>query len=321
MEKVSAFFTMLKNHKGKFFLMLASAVIFIFVLFPFNDLGDLVTTQVAKLTQNQVYVQFEGMSMQAVPTPGVDLTKVYVETQGFPPLKADEIVFTPSIFSLFSQKPAGTINAKGFLRGDLTASLGSGPKSDSGVERQKLVLSAKSLALQDIKDLANLPLLMRGNVSIESTALADLTFTEQPDVDLVLRIEKFELPTGNIETALGPVTVPELKLSSVQLKGRLSAGRFNIEEGIIGREGDELRGTIKGGIGLTLSNQGGRITPIIGGYNFDVNLNLKKNFYDKANFLFAYVDQFKSPTADGVRYAFKLSAPSPAMMPSTSALR
>lgn len=321
MGKVGAFFGMLKNHKGKFVLMLFSVLVFILVLFPFNDLGDLVTSQVSKMTQNQVYVQFDGMSLSAFPAPGIDLTNVYVETPATPPLKADEIIFTPSIFSLISQKPAGTINARGFLKGDMTASLTPGSKSDNGVERQKLVLSAKTLSLSEIKDLAGLPLALKGNVSVESTALADLTFTEQPDMDLTLKIDRFELPTGNIETALGPVTVPELKLSSVQLKGRLSAGRFNIEEGVIGKDGDEMRGTIKGGIGLTLSNQGGRIVPIIGAYNFDVNLNLKKNFHDKASFLFAYVSQFMTPTADGVKYAFKLSAASPQMMPATSALR
>lgn len=321
MNKISSFFSFLKDHKGKFVLMIFSAVVFVFVLFPFNDLGDLVTTQVSKMTQNQVYVQFEGLSMEAIPQPGIDLTKVYVETGNMPPLKAEEVIFTPSVMSLISQKPAGTITAKGFLRGDLTASLTPGKKSDNGVERQKIVVTAKSISLSEIKELANLPLTMKGNINLESSALVDLTFTEQPDVDLVLKIDRFELPTGNVETALGPVTIPELKISSVELKGRLSAGRFNIEQGIIGREGDEMRGTIKGGIGLTLVNQGGRIAPIIGAYNFDVNLNLKKNFHDKANFLFAYVSQFMTPTADGVKYAFKLSAPNPMMMPSTSALR
>ncbi len=45
---------------------------------------------------------------------------------------------------------------------------------------------------------------------------------------------------------MGPLTLPDLKLSTVELKGRLAAGRFVIETGTIGKPGDELYGTIKG---------------------------------------------------------------------------
>ena len=74
MEYVAKFFKLLKENKGKIFIMIVSAFAFIFVLFPFDDLSDLISSQVAKVTNNAVYVQFERLKMSLFPHPGVDPT-------------------------------------------------------------------------------------------------------------------------------------------------------------------------------------------------------------------------------------------------------
>lgn len=320
MDQVKAIFKMLGQHKIKFALMFASVMFFLLLLFPLSDLSDLVSTQVSKITNNQVYLQFESMRLSVFPDPGAAVDGVYVEAQGLPPIKAQELVFTPSLSSLISQKPAGTVNAKGFLNGDLEVSLKPGEKSDNGVERQKITLSAKNLSLSEIRNLAQLPVQMTGSANLESTALVDLTFQEQPDMDITLKVERLELPTSNVQTAMGPLTLPDLKLASVELKGRLAGGQFLIEEGLIGKESDEVRGKIKGNLGLVLQNRGG-LVPIIGAYSVDIDLSVKKSFQDKAGLFLTFIDQHKVPTADGAQYKFRVSASDPMLPPNISALR
>lgn len=321
MDQVKAFFQYLGQHKSKFVLLLISTLVFGFLLFPFGDLGDLVSSQVSKMTNNQIYLQFENMRMSLFPETGVALDQVHLEGQSLPPLKAQELVFTPSVSSLISQKPAGTLSAKGFLNGDVEVSLKPGTKSDNGVERQKITLNAKKLSLKEIRNLAQLPISLTGSADMTSTALVDLTFQEQPDMDVTLKIDKLELPTSNLQTPMGPLTLPEVKLSSVELKGRWAGGQFLIEEGLVGKDGDELHGKIKGTLGLQIQNRNGALIPVVGAYNFEVDLSVKKSFQDKANLFLSFIDQHKTPLADGAQYKFKVSATDPQLPPNIGALR
>jgi type II secretion system protein N len=321
MDQLKMIFRTLGEHKFKFVLMLASVVAFGFLLFPFDDLGDLVSTQVSKLTNNQVFVQFDRMKMGVVPNPGLQLQNVYLETTSLPPLTANEITFTPSISGLIAQKPSGSLAIKGFLKGNVTASLQPAKKSDNGVERHKVEITAQQLNLADIKDLLGLPLSLKGRVDLNSQALADLTLTEQPDMDLVLHIDKFELPTGNVQTPMGPLTLPEIKLKSVDLKGRLSAGRFIIEEGVLGQDGDELKGTVRGSMALQLKLTPQGLTPLIGSYEFMIDLTVKPGLQERATLFLSFLDQYKFPAQGATRYAFKLSAANAYDPPNMGALR
>lgn len=307
-------------NKFKFVLMLLSAVVFAVLLFPFDDLGDLVSSQVSQATRNQVFVEFDRMNLSLFPNPGIAMNGVFLEARNYPAIKADELVVSPSITSLFSQKPAGSVAAHGFLKGDLQASLQSAGKSEGGVERQKIVVQAKSLSLADLRELLQMPMMMKGQLSLNAQALADLTFAEQPDADIEIKVDKFELPSSNVQTAMGPITLPELKLSSVELKGKLAGGKLQIENGQIGKPGDEVHGTVKGSLDLQVKNMGA-IVPILGGYNFEISLDMKKSFQDRAALFLSFVDQFKTPTADGAHYGFKLNAINSMIPPNISALR
>jgi type II secretion system protein N len=309
MDQIKMILGALRDHKFKF------------VLFPFDDLADLVSSQVSKLTNNQVFVQFDRMKMGIIPDPGLQLQNVYLETSSLPPLKANEITFTPSIAGLIAQKPSGSLSIKGFLKGNVTASLQPAKKSDNGIERHKVQISAQHLNLAEMKELVGLPLTLKGSLDLTTQALADLTLTEQPDMDLVLHIDKFELPTGNVQTPMGPITLPEIKLSSIDLKGRLSAGRFNIEEGTLGRQGDELAGSVKGSIALQLKMTPQGIAPVIGSYEFMIDLMIKPGLQERATLFLSFLDQYKFSVPGATRYAFKLSAANAYDPPNMGALR
>jgi type II secretion system protein N len=321
MDKIHLVFKTLLIHKFKFVLMILSALVFAFFLFPFDDLGDLVTAQVAKLTGNQVYLLFDRMNV-GVMDPGLQLSNVYLETSSMPPLSAQEITVTPSVMSLINKKPAGSVSAKGLFKGSVEISLKPGGKSENGIEKQKIQLTAQKLALADLRELASLPMALKGQLSVTSSATADLAFQEQPDMDISLKVDRFELPSGNVNTMMGPLALPELKLASLELKGRLSAGRFQIEDCSIGKEGDELRGSIKGGVALQLKySDAAGLNPLLGAYDFTIDLNIKKGLQDRAALFLSFLDQYKTVTTDGAHFQFRVSATSPFMPPNISALR
>ncbi len=321
MEAIKVVFQIIKNNLGRFFVALVAALVFIFLLFPFDDLGDLVSTQVAQLSGNAVYVQFERLKMSLFPQPGVQLNQVYVESIHTPGLSAQEIVITPSISGLIQQKPYGHISAKGLLKGNVDVRVNKGSRSDSGVERQKLEITAQKVSLSDIRELANLPVMLKGRVDLQTTALADLSFQEQPDVEVNMTVSQFELPPASVNTPMGPLTLPDLKLSTVELRGRLAGGQFVIENGTIGKPTDELYGTITGSMGLTLANHGGAVSPQMGTYSISVNLHAKRSFQDRATLFLTFIDGYKTPTADGAQYKFKVTSAAPGLPPNITAVQ
>ncbi len=321
MEFVQKAFRILFNSKLKLLVMLISTVAFLLILFPVNDLGDLVSSQVARLSGNKLFLQFEELKMSIFPSPGVKFEQIFVEAQGIPGVSAHEIRFTPSISGLISQKPYGVMYAKGLFKGNVQISVKPGTRSENGVERQKIEINAQKLSLQDLREVAQLPVMMKGNLNLESTALVDLAFIEQPDMEVNFSISQFELPPSNVMTPMGPLTLPDLKLSTIELKGRLAGGKLIIENGQIGKEGDELRGNISGNMEVTLTNAGGVISPVLGGYTFNVNLRTKRNFQDRAALFLSFIDAYKTATSDGSEYKFKISAANTMTPPSIGAAR
>ena len=307
------------SHKLKYLVMILAALVFVVLMFPFQDVGDSISSFVAKQTNNQVYLNFERLRTSFIPL-SVGAEEFTIETPQFPAISAQDVEITPSMGALISQKPEGTLVAKGLFKGDVEVTVKPGKKTEAGVATHQLSLSAQRLSLAEIHKIAQLPMLLKGKVNLTASGTADPTFGDQPDFDVDLKVEQFELPAGSVETQMGPLNLPELKLSQVEIKGRLSAGRFNIERAVVGKDGDELVGTIKGGINLQIQNRG-RITPVIGAYQFEIDLSVKRSLQDKASLFLSFLENFKTPTADGARYQFKLNATSPQMPPSMSALR
>lgn len=315
MNGIIKFFRFIFAHKWKINLTIWFTVIFIFILFPFNDLNDLISAQISKLTQNRIFVQFEELHLNPF-GPKISMDKVFVESGSMPAITSDEISVSPSLSSLITQQPAGTITATGFLKGDVEIHLKSGTKTDSGLVRSKLEIQAKNLSVKEIRDLAQLPLVLRGTLNINANALADLTFTEQPEADLNLSILKFEMPSGSINSPeMGRVNLPEIKFANVELKGKLANGKFIIETGRLGDSKDDLSGDIKGDLMITFQNVNGQITPLIGGYNIDLNLKANNAFITRAKSFLPLLDGYKTETPNGAQYKFKVQAMSMGMPP------
>ncbi len=321
-ERLSQLLKAIKNNIGKFFIFLVFVLVFLFVLFPLDDLGDLVSSQVAKLTNNSIYVRFDKMGISIIPQPGMELKQVYIETSNLAPLSAQELTLSPSIPGLLQQKPFGHFSVRGFMKGALDLKIGSGKRSENSVERYQMDLNLTNFSLLEVRRLVNLPILLRGQMSLNLLeGQIDPTFTEQPESNVTLKIDKFELPASNLQTPMGGLTLPELKLGKIYLKGKLSGGRLNITEGVIGNEGDEIFGQIKGNLGITIVKNGSLFTPVISNYSVDVDLKVKRSFQDKAALFLAFLDLYKTPLPDGAQYRMKISAANLMIPPTVNALR
>lgn len=299
--------TIIKNLRKPFLYTILFTAVFFVLLFPTGDLGDLVSSKVSELTQNQVFLQFNNFSFNLTP-PGVEFTDIFVETAFAPGISADEILISPSLAGVIAQKPYGSVQAKGLLNGELQLSVKKGQPTETGNERQRFIVNLENLSLNSLKDFLKLSLALEGNLSLSADGQSDLELSEQPDVDLNVDLNKFSLPPATINTMMGPITLPDMKLDQVHLKGRLSNGKFNIEVGDIGKKQDDLFGKIKGFWNVSIIMVNGRPVPQFGSYDLDINLVTNKTFQAKASLFLSLLDQYKSNTAGGTQYKFKVSA-------------
>lgn len=320
MTVIRKFFSLIWSHKLKYFVSTLAFFIFVLLLFPYDEVGDFAGVQIAKATQNQIFVQFEKLKLGLFPDAMVGAEKLSFATPQINEIRADSVEVRPSLTALLMQKPEGQLVATGLFRGDVLVDLKPGKKTEAGTLTHHVSLKAEKLNLSEIHKVAELPLLLKGRINLTTSGTADPSFQEQPDFDIDLSVDNFELPAGSVETMMGPLNVPDLKLTTLQLKGRLSAGRFLVEKGVIGKPGDEIFGSASGNISILIQNKG-QIQPVIGAYQFDIDLDAKKSFQDKAALFLSFLDAYKTPTAGGAKFKFKLNATSPQMPPSISALR
>ncbi len=259
------------------------------------------------MTGNQVYVQFDEMGIKLVPDLGLRLDKFSLETPFFPPLNIQKLVASPSVMGLLLQKPAGNLVAEGLFRGDASISVRPGRKAENGSPTQALTLKAEKLQLQELKTFFGLPVNLKGPISVNADGTVDLTMTNQPDVTFDGQTGRLEMGSSVINLPLGPVVLPELTLSRVTMKGRLSAGQLLIEDVQIGKEGDELVGKVSGQFNLELKNMNGQIFPVQGAYNYKIDLWANQAFEERAKFFLAIIDSHKVAEGPGHRYRFSLS--------------
>lgn len=286
--------------------ILALAVVFFVMFFPTGDLGDFVSTKVSELTQNQVFLQFSEFGLNLLP-PAVKFSEVFVETPFFPGITTEGLSISPSISAMISRKPYGSVKADGLFKGTVKIDLKKGSVTEASTERHRLVFNAEKLDLKSLRETFNLPVAFTGLLNIDADLQADIDGKEQPEMELLLVIEDFKLPTATVSTMMGPLTLPELKLGKVEIKGRLSNGSLIIEQGDIGQSKDELVGKIKGNWAMAINaNQG--FTPNLGAYDLDIDLTTKKSFQNKAGLFLSLLDPYKSAAGNDARYHFKVSA-------------
>lgn len=316
MDAIIKTFRYIWSQKLKILFTILFTLAFVFMLFPFKDLNDFVSGQVSHLTQNAVYLQFEDMRINPI-TASISLDGVLVETSSIDGLNVNSISASPSLAALFKRQPGGKLAAEGLFGGNAHLKLTPLETLESGALKANVELTTESISLKEVRDKMKISIPLSGSVNINANVTADMSFKEQPDGDVAVVIDNFEMPTTSINSPnFGMVSLPEIKFKQVDVKGKLTNGKLVIENAKLGNASDELSGTLKGDIAISIQNIGGQAHPKMGAYNFNLDLVAKPSFVQKAGFFLNFIDQFKTDEKGASRYRLKLQAADTDMPPS-----
>jgi type II secretion system protein N len=305
----------IRFQKKKIALLLGLYIVFLYILFPFNDLGDLVSGKISQATQGQVFLDFDNISLSLFPTPGLSLSKVTVETPYAPALTAKSISIAPSILGLLSFRPGINVRASGFLGGDLNVSAGVGDKTITTPihRKQNITLDMTDISLGSVARLASLPLRFEGNISGNIDSQVDTDFAEQPSGDVDIRATKTIIPEGNINTPYGPIGLPKLNMGEIIVQGHTDKGSMEISKLVAGKPGGDLYATATGKVDVRLQKTGDSVQPNIGAYDLNVRLQIGEALRQKVGSFLGVLSSYQTAANT---YAFRISAPNSFSTPS-----
>lgn len=330
MKIISIFFGLLLNiirhEKKKIFFFISSTLLCTFLLFPFDDLSDFITMKISESTQDNVYLQFDGLSFSLLPLFGIKMNNVIVESSYAPTVKIKKLNIAPHITSLITGRPGGKIKALGLFDGNINVQFSPSkklkmdePEMGIGIDIRKIKLSRLSNFL---KETYQFPFSLSGETNIESKLHIDFPrFREQPKGKFKIHIEKLKIPQSKIPlTHNMTFPIPSLKLNEVTFIAEINNKKLNIIEGKIGDKKNNFHGTLTGNIFLDFQPRG-RLKS--GGYNLKVNLNVNNTL--KEQLIFSLLDnyegigeKYKFDNLTGIRYSMEISADSFQSLPKIS---
>jgi type II secretion system protein N len=312
-------FRKIMAQKWKILFTLVACIMFLFILFPFKDLNDFISGQVCFLTGNRVYLQFEDMHINPV-TASVTMDNVLIETTEIDSLNINSLSASPSLAALIKRQPGGKLYAEGLFGGDVNVKLTPLEQLESGALKANLDISTEKVSLKNVRETLKMQLPITGSANMNANVTADMSFKEQPDGEVSIVIDNFEMPTASVNTPnFGSISLPEVKFAQVDVKGKLSNGKLTIDSAKLGNPKDDLSGNLKGDIDIRIEMINGQPKPVMGAYNLSFDLAAKPAFVQRAGFFLGFIEQFKRDEGGVSRYRFKLTAANsdlpPAMTP------
>ena len=290
MNYIILFFRFIYQHIGKILSAVILCVIFIFVLFPFSDLNDFISSKISELTQKKVFVQFEDMHINPL-SPSVSLDQVHLEAGNIDNLSIDSIMAKPSLMALIKRQAGGHLTADGLFKGQLDLKLTPISTLESGAQKLTIDLEAQKMNLQDVRKTLKLSLPLTGIAQLTSHLNVDSSFQEQPDGEFQATIDSFDLVSASLNLGMDVLNLPDIKMKKIDIKGKLNNGKITIDSGKLGLPTDDLFGQVTGEIGLKISMAGGKPTPEIGNISVNIDLTAKQAFKDKASLFLTLLSQ------------------------------
>lgn len=324
MGLINSGFGWLWRKKAFFALVSASALLFFIFVFPFGDLSDAVTSQIARNTNNQIYLQFEDLELSVIPAPAVAATGVSADLLTLPTLNVQFLKLRPAYLSLLFSPlklikavrgdlesamytavlALAHVRADGILGGDIDLDL-SPEKAEQGAITTRADIEIDELDLNRLQEWSALPVKLQGKLSADLELRVNTSMQEQPEGEFSVKVSKFTLPAGPVMTAMGPINLPTISMNNVLFRGRLVNGNLMLEEGTFGQAGEPAHGRVKGQLAMRIQNMGGQMVPQMGQYNLTVDLNLTSNFEKELGFAFL-LDSYKTPVQGGNRYLMRI---------------
>jgi len=263
---------------------------------------------VSERTNNQVFLQFDRLGFQVFPLPALAVDNVVVESSFMPSLQARHLSLAPSISGFLSMRPGFNAGISDVWNGDIDVELKTGKKNEQGVAQQLVRIDIDKIDLAKANEALDLPLKLQGALSGDSSFSVDPSFATQPEGDVVIRVKEMRFPAATVPTPMGPIMLPGLSWSNIQLKGRLTGGKLQIEQAELGSSSDPLRGIIKGELEMMLESRGAGQTGLVWGpYQLNIDLDIDSKLDKDLGMFLAILGNFKSKTTTGSKFKFKVS--------------
>ncbi len=299
---VNAIRDILRFHKLKILITAVFTIIFLVLLFPYGDLGNLLTTTIYDGSGQQLYVHADDLELSLLPLPGIEANKVSIEpgTNGarFNPLSFDALKIRPLLSAFLALRAGVVIDADGVFGGSMDVSARTANaiwNADPGA------LTISGLSLDDVS-LASLlsyimpgsGLKMTGKLFAESDELKfDPSGKEGLSGDLAFVLQGVSLPTEIPVPGFGSLNIPPIKIAKANFATRMIKNKLAITTGNFGVDQDPLSGRILGEIDVRQTAQG----MLPGAFNLCFELNLNQDFYNKLPKEYSSLfDGFKSVT-------------------------
>ncbi|MBC87081.1 MAG: type II secretion system protein GspN, partial [Bdellovibrionaceae bacterium] len=248
MSKKAFFKTILK-----YFLLYCSALmLFAALLFPFSDLGDQVSSKIAQATNNKVFITFENMSLDLLPTPGIAVESLSIDSQSFPRIEANSARFSPSILDLLKLKPGGKMQVDGLFGSQLSTKFTIDTPDDEGITGHEVSFELNGLDLKEIAPMAPIPITVTGRIGGQGDFVVDQSFKNQPEGAFnITSSQPIKFETLNIPQA--SLVLTDIEFSQVTLKGEMTEGEIKLDEVVLGTPNNDIYLQARGSVQVTFA--------------------------------------------------------------------
>ena len=324
MNWIRSFFSLIWRNKGVLPLLLFMTLLIFALRFDFSELSDFVGAKVYELSQKSTYVRYDNLTMSLLP-PKLKLEGLEIRlfTSGTE-VKLGEISIQPLSELFFKRHPSAIIDVNGVFGGHIRLITQLGKTIENGQKLQKNVVTIEDIRLEELTQLLESPLKLKGKLKAQLNGDVDISLSQQPDIDLEAKLDQLYLNRSEINTLLGPLQLPAMHWNQSPLKGRWSAGKLQIENLKLGNELNPIQARLKGNLILNLQKLGSQIVPQMGSYQWDIQLQVAQSSIDsQLALILNLLDNFKSSnTSQKTEYRFRIYADGPyqppQLLPSTA---
>lgn len=308
---------LLKFHKAKFAAVILFTLVFAALIFPYDDLGDMVTSKISEISAGAWYIQFDKLNLGFAP-PGIKAENVVVESFLLPTLNTQSLQISPWIAGALAGKAGAQISASGLFKGDVSIDFKEGDKQKSGEREKKIVIKAEHVALPQLAEFLRsgniMNLALQGTLGADTNISIDPLFDRQPTGHIGMKVAGLVLPSQALNTQMGPVQTPTLNLGQLSVQAKMGEGRIELEDLSFGGPNEDLTGKVRGDLSMAFRRDVAGVRPQMGAYDLKVDLSVKKNFLEAssksgAGLIFVFINKFRQETPQGARFAFRMKAP------------
>ena len=312
MKYIKLFFYKFFN---KFLLFAFFTSLILFFIFPYEKLGESITSQVYEASNETLLIDFSDLSPKIFPL-GARFKDFSFHHKSHKLIPVGNLSLSISLFDLLMLTPSLKVHASSLYGGTLNLKwkqLKASVSQDKVI--QKIDLSARGInldqALSNLVDFSKIScqLSLDGSVSITPEKPPS-----EPSGRLQVNSTKPCLLEGlKVNTAIGPLRVPQLNFTSIAMSSSWKKGEYQLKKLELGNISDELYVKVSGNINHSLVTR--KRSPWSAEVEVHVSSSGKSKFKTYLNFL----EKYQSTTLTGYKYAFQLEARNLGLFPTLRA--